>query len=185
MSEHLSEFWSRYRRVRNIETTSAVRLFEATSGAAARVVVYEIEHSDKVPSAVLSRALHEIRRLSDLPEDRLVRPVEVATSNDFSHIVLSIPDGERLADRMAAKMSLTTTLGVARCLLQILTNVHEADLVLRCLCPNELLLNSSSTDGSTQPAIGGCPPLMLLTTLDNGLSSCDMLRYAAPETLGA
>jgi signal transduction histidine kinase/CheY-like chemotaxis protein/tetratricopeptide (TPR) repeat protein/HPt (histidine-containing phosphotransfer) domain-containing protein len=183
MTTHRTEFWSRYHRLRDIDDTSEVRLIEANAADGARVVVYEVEHSNRVPSAVLSRALHEVNRLAAVAEDSLLRPIEVATSESFSRIVCPVPGYERLTDRLRAGLPILETLGIARSLLKVLDNIHRSGLVLRCLCAKDIYLHS--TEDTMQAVIGGCPPLMLLDTFGGHISAGEILTYAAPETLGA
>lgn len=183
------EFWSRYQHNQDVDVTSAVRVIEATVenhaeySSGTRVVVYEVEHSDSIPSATVSRALHEVQRLTAVAEERLVRPIEVASSNNFSRVVLPYSQELCLFDRLESGVTVTETLEIAQCMLEILRNFHEAGLVLRCLCPRDILL--SQDDVATQTAIGGCPPLMLLNAFDGDKAANEILKYAAPETLGA
>lgn len=189
MGSHDKNFWLRYQRVRDVDVTSAVRLIEANavtnakSGGGTRVIVYEVEHSGNVPSATVARALHEVQRLSALADGRMIRPVEVDASVSVSRVVLPASDELRLADRLTSGLTISETLEIAKCMLEILSNVHGAGLVLRCLCPTDILLNES--DGTINTTIGGCPPLMLLNAFDGGPVANEIISYAAPETLGA
>lgn len=183
MTMHQTNFWSRYQRLRETDSALEVRKIEANAADDARVIVYEVEHSGTVPSAVLSRALHEVNRLSVMPEDFILRPIEVDASKNFSRIVCPVPNDQSLAERLTTSLPVLETLAIARSLLTALDNIHRSGLVLRCLSPKDIYLHS--TQDGTQAMIGGCPPLMLLNAFGGHVSAGEILTYAAPETLGA
>lgn len=183
MTTQETEFWSRHDRIRAIDDASEVRLIEATGSDGAPVIVYEVEHSDRVPPAVLSRAMHEVNRLAAVPEDSILRPTEISTSEGFSRIVCPVPDSERLTQRFTSGLPVLETLGIARSLLQTLDNIHRSGLILRCLCAKDIYLTPNQAP--VQAVIGGCPPLMLLDSFGRQNSASDILTYSAPETLGA
>lgn len=181
-------FWSRYEPVKDVDIKSTVRVIEAApldqdEKSADRVVVYEVQHSESLSSAIVARALHDVRRLKEIRTAGLLCPVEIVSSGSSSHVVLPCCDESLLSDHLKSGLSVTQTLQIARSLLKVLQDVHDAGLVLRCLCPSDITLNK--TEDTTNAIIGGCPPVMLLNAFDSDCRATKILQYAAPETLGA
>lgn len=182
MMTHSTDFWSRYDQIRAVDDVSEVRLFAANGHDGEQVTVYEVEHSERVASAVLSRALYEVNRLAAMPEDAVIRPTEVTTTKHLSRIVCPVPTGQQLTQRIKAGLPIRETLEIARSLLKTLSKIHRSGMVLRCLCARDVYLHSDHD--AMQTVIGGCPPLMLLNAFGGPNAAKEILTYAAPETLG-
>ena len=172
----------RFHKIRDVESCDGIKTTFVNDSLGRPYHLHRAEWSASLSPAVLARFKCELEVLSELDCESLLTPSEVQFTKNGCWVVCPATDTTALTVLMT-ELSLRELLSMTDQFLEILKQVHDAGLFIRCVRPQEIFL--SERTGELQMMLAGCPPLHLLNAVNETQSSMSLLTYSAPEALGA
>ena len=182
MSDSTPDIQVRFHKIRDVESCDGIETTFVNDSLGRPFHLHRAEWSANLPSAVLARFRCELEVLKELECEALLTPSEIQFTKNGCWVVCPATDTTALTVLMS-ELSLRELLSVTDQFLDILRQVHEAGLFVRCVRPQDIFL--SDRTGELRMLLAGCPPLRLLSAVNEQQSSMSILTYSAPEALGA
>lgn len=182
MSNTRQDIQVRFHKIRDVESCDGIKTTFVNDSLGRPYHLHRAEWSASLSPAVLARFKCELKVLSELDCESLLTPSEVQFTKNGCWVVCPATDTTALTVLMT-ELSLRELLSMTDQFLEILKQVHDAGLFIRCVRPQEIFL--SERTGELQMMLAGCPPLHLLNAVNETQSSMSLLTYSAPEALGA
>lgn len=178
---------NRYALAREVRLEGQGQAFLADDTDAARQVLAVVARVDWVDdSSRRERFEHQARKLQSLEQANLSALLDFGFEDDLAYVICERSDGERLADRLSRKRSMTPheAIPIMSQLLKVLEHVHARELVARSLSPANLFLSTDGVHANVLRVFG--VGLAELLVNDPSAEEAALLcnpAFAAPEQL--